>query len=208
MTGSGVGDSYAKLKAHLLQTTPGRVLFQMAMAANHQDRLNAVEDAIDWIAQEHTKTRQHRQERSEDALTIDIISDLKSMGFQASHDTQYGGHCDIVIEARDNFLWIAEAKIHSSYDWLVKGFAQLDERYSTGLPGQDAGEMLIYCYGERADRVMKEWGIRLRESRPDVEVTAPDDDPLVLRSTHVHKGTGATFRVRHKGVSLYFKPTV
>lgn len=199
--------SMAELNA-IFGTTPGRIQLQMSLASTHSERLKLVEGAIDYLAQEFTKTRQVRQDMSEDALSIEIVIGLKCMGIQASHDTQYGGHCDIVVEAKDDFLWIAEAKIHRAYDWLLQGFEQLDKRYATGLPGQDAGEMIIYCKGQRADQVTEEWHRRLAEARPDVTFEALGDDPLVRRSTHTHTGTGAPFKVRHKTIPLYFKPEV
>src|SRR5262249_17512116 len=115
-------------------STPDQIRLNMMFATTHAERVAQVEAAIDWIAQEHSKTRQHRYERDEDALTTDIITDLKALGFDASHDTDYGGHGDIVIEARDDFLWLGEAKIHRDYDWLMKGFLQLDTRYANAVP--------------------------------------------------------------------------
>lgn len=207
MTAADRQFSMAELNA-IFGTTPGRIQLQMSLASTHSERLRLVEDAIDYIAQEFTKTRQHRQEMSEDALSLDIILGLKCMGIQASHDTQYGGHCDIVVEAKDEFLWIAEAKIHNAYDWLLQGFEQLDRRYATGLPGQDAGEMIIYCKGQRADQVTTEWLRRLGEARPDVTIEVCNGDPLVRRSVHTHSGTGSQFKVRHRTIPLYFSPTV
>lgn len=189
----------------MFSTTPDRIRLEMIFATCHDKRLELVEQAIDWIGQEHTKTRQHRLDRGEDALTIDIVTDLRAMGFQASHDTQYGGHCDIVVEAKDDFLWIAEAKVHSAYDELLQGFQQLDTRYATGLPGQDAGELIIYCRGSRADNVMRKWSEHLKTKRPDVEID-PTADAMIYRSSHIHLATGAKFRVRHKAISLYFDP--
>src|SRR5690606_18117893 len=117
-------------------------------------------------------------------------------------------HCDIVVEGRDEFLWIAEAKKHSSYDWLEKGMSQLSTRYSTGLEGQDCGEILIYTYSPRLDRIMAEWNVRLKELVSEIEVEEVDADKLLFRSTHVHERTGRPFRVRHKGVTLHFAPKV
>lgn len=179
-------------------------MLHMILAKNHEQRLQCVEAAMDWIAQEHSKTRQHRHGRDEDALTTDIITDLKAIGFTAHHDTDYGGHCDIVIEARDDFLWIGEAKIHKGYDWLLKGFQQLDTRYSTGLRGQDNGGLIIYCKTARVDQIMGIWRKRLSKSRADVEIETCKDN--VFRSKHIHKSTGNIFTVCHLPISLYFKP--
>jgi hypothetical protein len=197
--------SFAELKAIFTSPTD-QIRFQMALASSHEDRLNAVNAAIDWIVQEHTKTRQHRQGRSEDALSIDIVTDLKAIGFAASHDTQYGGHCDIVIEAREGFLWIGEAKIHDSYDWLLKGFQQLDTRYSTGIPGQDAGGIIIYYTGRNLAKVMEKWHAHLSKARPDVQITVCPKNPLVRDSVHIHQNSGLPFRIRHTPINLFFKP--
>ena len=200
-------DTLAYLKGVLANNTPGTITLEMALAKTHEERLVLVERAIDWGIQELVKNRHVKQEMTEDGLSIEIVGFLNAMGFDAGHDTQYGGHCDIVVEARNDFLWIAEAKIHKDYDWLLGGFEQLDRRYSTGLPGQDSGEMIIYCFGQRADLVMAEYQSRLETARNDVSFDGTLSDGLLRRSTHAHINTGRAFRVRHTIVPLYFKPT-
>jgi len=196
-----------ELQLMFQESTPNQIRLNMILANDHQERVRQVEAAIDWIAQEHSKTRQHRCDRDEDALTTDIITDLKAMGFDASHDKDYGGHGDIVIEARDDFLWLGEAKIHRDYGWLLKGFEQLDSRYATALLGQDTGGLIIYCKSERVDRIMDRWSEYLNEKRPDVTIERCNANPLVRRSSHKHKRTGHPFKVRHVPISLYFRPT-
>lgn len=198
--------TFRELLMMFADSKPNLIRLNMIFATSHGDMVRQVEAALDWIGQEHSKTRQYRQDRDEDGLTIDVITDLRAMGFDASHDTAYGGHCDIVIEAKDGFLWLGEAKIHSSYDWLLKGFQQLDTRYSTGAPGQDTGGMLIYCKVARIDKTMKRWHAHLVANRPDVTIEICEDNPLALRSTHVHEATGRLFKVRHVPISLYFSP--
>ncbi|MBP2488991.1 hypothetical protein JOH50_004718 [Rhizobium leguminosarum] len=200
-------DSIASIKASHSHSTPVQIMLDMILAASHDQRVTQVERAVDWVAQEFVKTSHIRQTMGEDLLTIDIITSMKAMGFHAAHDTQYGGHCDIVVEAREDFLWIAEAKIHKGYDWLLAGFEQLDRRYSTGLVGQDAGEMIIYCFIERADRVLSEYQSRLAGSREDVKFDQAITQGLFRRSVHTHAKTGRNFRVRHSIVPLYFSPS-
>ncbi|MDB5617442.1 hypothetical protein [Tardiphaga sp.] len=199
--------TWAEINAIISQSTPGRIQLQMAFASSHQERRKLVEDAIDWIAQEMTKTSHLRQERGEDEISIDFVSMLKAMGFQAAHDTQYGGHCDVIVEGRDDFLWIAEAKVHSSYAWLEKGMAQLSTRYSTGLDGQDCGEILVYTYQRRLDHIMLEWADRLKAAVSGIQIDQIDMDKLTFLSVHEHENTGRPFRIRHKGVTLHFAPT-
>src|ERR1051326_4781004 len=92
-----------ELKLAFRNSTPTLISLEMLFAKTHEQRVKQVEAAIDWISQEFTKTRQHRQSQDEDALTTDVILALKSMGFDAAHDKDYGGHGDIVIEAADQF---------------------------------------------------------------------------------------------------------
>jgi hypothetical protein len=185
---------------------PGQIRLQMTMASGHSQRAAAVERAIDFIAQDLSRTRHLRQHKSEDLLTTDVVTGLVLMGFQASHDTDIGGHCDVVVGGRDNFLWLGEAKTHKDYDWLYKGFQQLCTRYSTGLPGQDIGGMLIYCYNQNALEVMRKWRERLSSERTDLQVDDCEGNPLNFRSTHPHDVSGLPYRVRHVPILLYFKP--
>jgi len=190
----------------LAHDTPTQIRLRLLVADTHEAFLELVEQAIDWIAQEFAKTRQHRLDRDEDGLTIDLVTTLKSMGFQASHDTAYGGHCDVVVEARGDFLWLGEAKIHKGYDWLLKGFQQLDTRYATALPKQDHGGMIIYCRQSRADQMMDKWASHLSAARPDVAVQARGDGSLIFHSEHTHDATGRRYHVRHLPICLHFAP--
>jgi hypothetical protein len=202
------GDTYTLHDLLLItrDSTPQSVVVTMLFANNYADRLACVRRAVDYIAQEMSKNSHMKKDRSEDELTVDLVSQLKSMGFAASHDTQYGGHCDIVVEARDEFLWIAEAKIHQGYDWLLKGFQQLDTRYATGLNGQDSGELIIYHYGQRTDRIIATWADHLKSNRNDVDISFPVTPGLYFYSEHTHRRTGRCFNTRHLGINLYFKP--
>ncbi|MFN3619782.1 hypothetical protein [Sphingorhabdus sp.] len=177
------------------------------MAATCADDILArVDPAIDHILQEFSRTPKERHDRSEDGLSIDLITSLKHFGFEATHDTTTGGHCDIVIDGRFDFLWLGEAKIHSGYDWLLKGFNQLDSRYATAIKDQDHGGIVIYHRGARADRVMDEWEKHLAESRPDVTIETREPGDLVMNTRHVHERTGREYKVRHVIVSLYWNP--
>lgn len=165
-----------------------------------------VESAIDYIVNEFQKTRQHRFNDSEDQLTVNAILALRSMGFDAGHDTDYGGHCDIVIDGRDNFLWLGEAKIHSDYNWLLKGFQQLVTRYSTGVPGQNVGGMLIYCRNANVFQIIERWKVHLQASIQGIKIEPLPGNPLVFSSFHIHEVSGLLYRVRHTPIGLHFSP--
>ncbi|MBO9697512.1 MAG: hypothetical protein J7499_15065 [Sphingopyxis sp.] len=190
--------------------TRGSVSAQISLALifadTAEDMLEQVDAAIDHIAQDFARTPKERQGRSEDGLTTDVITSLRNMGFQASHDTTVGGHCDIVIEGCNNFLWLGEAKIHRSYDWLLQGFNQLDTRYATASLDQDHGGIIIYCYEGRTDVIIDEWAMRLRQARPDVDVTDRASGERFFKSSHLHHRTGRPYSVRHVPIALQWKP--
>ncbi|MER9880450.1 hypothetical protein [Mesorhizobium sp. M0118] len=200
--------SYTLRELQLLASgsVPSQVSLALIFAERAEDILAQVDTAIDHIAQDFARTPKERQGRSEDSLTIDVVTSLRSMGFQASHDTTVGGHCDVVIEGRNNFLWLGEAKIHRSYDWLLQGFNQLDSRYATASKYQDHGGIIIYCYDGRADKIMDEWAVRLKQARPDVEVNDRAHEELFFTSAHLHSRTGRPYRVRHVPIALQWKP--
>jgi hypothetical protein len=194
-----------QLKA-VTTSTPSIIMLDWLLAPDYSTRLSLLEKAVNHIAQELTRTRHHKQKHTEDALTVEIVAYLAMMGVDASHDTDVGGHADIVVKAKDDFLWVAEAKKHRDYDWLLQGFDQLSTRYSTGLPGQDAGEVIIYCKTSNASLVMDEWVSRLSAERPGVVIEPEPASGLVRRSTHLHENTGAPYRVRHLIIPLHWAP--
>ena len=105
------------------------------------------------------------------------------------------------------FLWLAEAKKHSSYSWLDKGFQQLATRYSTGVKGQDHGEVLVYCYNSDAKAMLGNWRKELEERNPEVKAEdSPCGNPLLFCSKHKHSSSGLDFYVRHKAIALHWDP--
>lgn len=181
-----------------------RITIEYALIRDHAARVSLIERALKLIASEFAKTRSQRQDRSEDELTTDLVFSLKGMGMAASHDTDVNGHCDVTIEARDDFLWLGEAKIHSSYDWLLKGFRQLHTRYSTGLPGQNCGGMLIYFYNKDVKTIMDKWKSYLQSEEPSVNITTID--ALTFDSEQTHQSSGLPYRARHVPFVLYYSP--
>lgn len=183
------------------------VALMLLMAQNHQDMLKAVQRGVDYACSELKQQKQSKQKHSEDQLNIDITSMLRMAGFQATHETMVGGHTDICVSGKNDFLWIAEGKKHNAYDWLDKGFQQLSTRYSTGEPGQDNGEVLIYCFVSDATTRLNIWRQRLIEKNSHVTaVDSPCGSPLKFCSSHEHASSGQPFYVRHNIVSLYWNP--
>ena len=177
------------------------------LAQNHDARLKAVQRGVDFACNMLEQHKHKKQDLDEDQITLQICELLSMAGFQAKHDEDVGGHCDIVINGRELFLWLAEAKKHNDYPWLDKGFQQLSTRYSTGVRGQDHGEVIIYCYVRDANAVLARWREELVMRNPMVKTEdAACGNPLLFWSTHKHAASGLDFRVRHKAVALYWKP--
>ncbi|GGE32383.1 hypothetical protein GCM10007276_07050 [Agaricicola taiwanensis] len=168
-----------------------------------EEQNKIVNKSIDLCARILVENRHLKQKRSEDELTIDLVMMLQAQGVDATHDTQIGGHCDIVIRGYFGFLWIGESKLGTDYNWILKGYEQLDTRYSTGLEGQDTGSMLIFSYRKNSASMFSRWLKHLKSNRSDVSIIENDNDTV---SIHKHEGTERPFTVRHILVSLYWKP--
>jgi hypothetical protein len=133
------------------------------------------------------QSKHKNQGLAEDAIAISICSKLKMAGCPAAHDKDVGGYCDISIEGRDLFLWLAAVKGHGSHPWLDKGFKQLSTRYSTGVVGQDHGDVLVYCYVADAKKVLERWRTELKARNSEVKTEdSPCGNPLIFCSTHKH----------------------
>ncbi|MBP2568816.1 hypothetical protein J2766_005427 [Agrobacterium tumefaciens] len=177
------------------------------LAQTHEARLKAVRKAVDFACNKLVKHRDKKQDDTEDGLTIQICDMLTSSGIDATHNASIGGHCDIVVKEKDDFLWLAEAKKHNDYAWLDKGFQQLATRYSTGNPGQDHGDILIYCFAMDAKKMLGKWEEELKSRNSTVKTSAcASGDPLSFDSVHKHDTSGLDFFTRHKVISMFWDP--
>lgn len=181
------------------------VQLRMQSAETHEQILKQLERALEMAINLLVKNRKYKQGQSEDALTTDIVSLLNMNGIPAYHDVKIGGHTDISVEMRNNFLWIGEAKHWTGKSWVFKGFRQLMTRYATGLPGQDQGAIIIYFEQQDAAALLGKWRASLASlTKITGEILEVND--LQFNSAHPHKGTGRTFDIKHYGVPLYWKP--
>lgn len=164
-----------------------------------------MEWALDHAISEIVKYRQFKQNLSEDQLTVELASALTLMGIPTSHDPAYGGHTDLAIEMRLGFLWMGEAKIWRGSSWAFKGLRQLVTRYSTGMPDQTHGGLILYYYNQNAAILMSSWRDRLIAL---AKLTAETEiiNSISFRSAHNHPAVGQNYHVRHFGVPLFWKP--
>lgn len=150
------------------------------------------------------ETANLRQNDPEDKITTDLLLPLKQIGYDATHDTDTRGHVDIRVKVR-TFVWLGEAKIHSSYEWLMDGLKQLHTRYSTGK--EEGYGLIIYIKNKNAKSVMDEWRLRMEESGACGLKDARDgEEKLTFWSIHQHAGSGLEIQNKHIGVSLYYMP--
>lgn len=201
-----VGNTLDYLEAGARTTPEKLVLRKLLFTKTHDQWTALVEDAIDYISKDFAETAHHRKDRDEDGITIDIVTSLKNMGFQASHDEDVGGHCDIVVRGDNDFVWLAEAKIHDAYDWLLKGFEQISTRYTTGFPGQNSGALIIYCKAPNAAQIMKRWIEVFSAKVPGIHTVGCDKFALAYISTFEHERSGLPFRLRHIPFTLWHAP--
>ena len=149
-----------------------------------------------------------RQNDCEDRLSTDIVNMLRCYSYDASREQSIGGHCDISVRHANGFLWLCEAKIHSSYEHLIKGFNQLCTRYSSGTPDTDKGGILIYIKNQNTQSVISAWRNKLSEMNLSefYEWECPSRKELAFFSSHMHESSGRPYIVRHMGVVLHFDP--
>ena len=152
------------------------------------------------------ENRELRKNDSEDRLTLDIVDWLKARGFYAEHDSQIGGHVDIVVR-KNNYLWLGEAKIRRGNSNLWDGFLQLCTRYATGDTNQKEGGLLIYAREPNTSHQMNTWEEHLKsKALPEYSSAPCPKRSLSFFSVHNLEMSGQEFRVRHMPVMLYFEP--
>lgn len=186
--------------------TTGLIVLRKTFATTAGSLRAVLYESLDWIASEFARSPKERSQKNEDSLSDDLVLALRAMSFNASRETKVGGHCDVVVDERAGFLWLGEAKIDTSNSWLFGGFQQLGTRYSTGLPGQDHGGMLIYCKKANALATMTSWRDFLQSKMPGIQVQEDASNPLIFSSTHQHQGSGLPFEVRHLPFLIHWDP--
>lgn len=178
------------------------------LADTYKAFVDVLNDDLDQIVSGFQLNPELLRDDGEDRLTTEIKRSLNLLGYTATHDEKIGGHSDLAVKGKKDFLWIGEAKIHSSYDYLYQGFQQLSTRYATGDHNQDCGGFIVYIKNLDAATVFSRWRVHLRE-KLITEYNEYDSDKrsdFVFFTTHKHDRSGRLFNVRHVGVILAFEP--
>lgn len=202
-----IEDMSVRTYLELIDGTVAARALRWQLAKNSAQRVAIIEEALDDCYSRLVDQRGLARDRSEDELTMQLAHMLCMTGIEARHDQHVNGHCDLVIAARDNFMWLGEAKVHSSYGWLQSGFQQLSTRYGTALAGRDHGEMIIYHRQGNSLSVLEEWQTQVETLGLQTEVLERVAPPkLSFRTRHVCPNSGCHFKVRHVIVPLQHAP--
>jgi len=201
--------SIENLPLSSLKLLPGGNRLLVRLTADTYDSfVNVLHEDLDACFEYLEANRELRQSDSEDRLTVEIVGQLKQLlAYTVTHESKVGGHVDILV-SRLGFSWFGEAKIHSSYKVLYKGFQQLCTRYLPGTANANRGGVIVYVKKGNCARVMANWRERLQARRPAL-VTSPCASPRsdqAFHSQHNHEGSGSAVYVRHMGVALHFSP--
>lgn len=149
--------------------------------------------------------------RSEDEINRDIVRNLKSKNYNASHDTDENGHVDIHIISRNNrYTWLAEAKIYNGPSYIEDGVDQLTTRYARGTEGHNHGGILIYIKNSSCEDKFKAWRTHFSLLSDKYKNLAVQDNcrrsSMSFKSEHSLNRIGlssANYNLLHIGISIY-----
>lgn len=153
------------------------------------------------------ETQKHMYQETkwgEDELTSVIIAFLKGRNYDAEHDTQHGGHIDILVKHQlGRFAWIGEAKLWDGPAYIFGGWNQLNERYGTGTVRDNHGGIIIYVKQRHSGEKFSSWRRHLSENVAGATIIPDDTNSLRFSSETVHPATSQPYFVRHMAVSLF-----
>lgn len=159
-----------------------------------------IERAIQRL--ESKASKYHKDD--EEKLTTFIAERLEAGGHAAECEADNNGHVDLkVTKTKIGVLYLAEAKIHRSYEKNRKGMRQLLTRYASGK--EKLGGFLLYITSPGAKRIVDKWRTEVRCR----ELSCTNVSQMLRRgvfdSTHTHR-TQYPLRVRHYGVFMHYDP--
>lgn len=184
-------------------------IFNLAFTEDYYNEfINLIHECLESIFGNLVEGRKHHQNDLEDRLSLEVVGQLRIIGFNVTHDAESGGHCDIYISLR-NAVWIAEAKRIKSNEqaYIEQGRLQLTERYISGLKFQNRGAIVIYCFAPNAQKVLQDLADRLSNDQYVVEAKKNVDD-LYFDAYKEHTSTGNKCYVKSYIVPLHHNPPV
>lgn len=169
-----------------------------------QQLYNDFDDAIQELV--HNRQRFQRAEFGEDDISAYLISFLKGRFYDADHDTQHGGHADIIVKANNGrWEWIGEAKLWGGKTWAHEGWKQLVDSYTTATVGETHSGLLLYIKQDNAKQKFDTWINFFKQSITPIKQDYFTGNPLIFDSVHINKCSGLEQSVRHFAVPLWHK---
>lgn len=181
-------------------------LFNRKFAANNEAFVQQLYiDIDDAIHNLETQKHMYQQDQwGEDELTSVIITFLKGRNYDAEHDTQHGGHVDIIVKHQlGRFEWIGEAKLWGGPAYIYGGWNQLNTRYGSGTCRDNHGGMLIYVKIRESSKRLDAWREYFANEVSDAVITLDEENALRFTSASSHPATSQPYYVRHMAVSLF-----
>ncbi|WP_188009241.1 hypothetical protein [Grimontia hollisae] len=152
---------------------------------------------------QHNRHQFQHPHWGEDPITCNLITHLNALGYDAEHDTQHGGHCDILVKnPLQRFEWIGEAKLWKGPDYIRGGLEQLLTRYASGTINENRGGVLVYVKQPNALKKLQTWKSVLTSLDNTISVSDDQHNPLRMDSNHLHLGSGQNYSIRHFFVAL------
>ena len=170
---------------------------------SYPDWVELVEGAIQFEMRLMTERRHDLHDLDEDALSAILNISLKNLNLDASAKF-VNGNTDLTVEY-NGYKWLGEAKFGDDVAKVYKGYLQLTTRYATGVSGQSAGGMLIYCPHSSANVALAAWRAALEKQLPSCN-SRDGEVELTFRSEDTCVATGAKLDIVHIALPLYHKP--
>lgn len=187
-------------------------LMERKYPESYQAFIDRIYTDIRHIASQLEAAKNYYNGHSEDALTMYIVSNLRSMCYAAEHDANQGGRVDIKIE-KPPYKWLAEAKLWScGYTNLEDGFLQLTTRYSNGNTDENHGAMIVYISNDYTTKhVVEGWRTRIEEVAgtgdfPDASTADGPTNCQFLCTLPSHPSSGEEYYVRNFIINLSHNP--
>lgn len=170
---------------------------------SYPDWVELVEDAVQFEMGLMTERRHDLHNLDEDALSAILNISLQNLNLDASAKF-VNGNTDVTIQY-NAYKWLGEAKFGDDVAKVYKGYLQLTTRYATGMHGQSAGGMLIYCRHGSAKVALAGWRAALETQLPSCN-SRDGEVALTFRSEDTCEATGAKLDIVHIALPLHHKP--
>jgi len=205
---SEVSDQRLSIEALRNRMGPRRfdLMHQALFPGSYEDWIAAFYQTVDEVSHGLVEDAHHYRDLGEEALSKTIVRRLQPRYFNATTESDSGGHSDFYVHS-NAWTWVGEAKIHcNDYAYLAKGMRQLLTRYSTGMLRH--GGLFIYTKSLPARTLMNRWRQRLPGHIHTITTCDDAISPLAFRSIHEHPKSGIEYEVRHVVIPLIYEPEI